>query len=191
MNIELDKKIDEATRIRDTAIENKNQHGCAGVRLAHYMSMEYMAQQWLTALQGLKTLHMTCEFNQKYIEELQKMLPNKDKELIYLASPYSHENQDVVKRRFHHICYIAGNIIQDDLLVYCPIAHSHPIAKQGVCDTWEMWQPLDLEMLSRCDKLWVAPMAGWEESTGVKAEMERAKELGIPVEHVPEKYLVF
>lgn len=109
--------------------------------------------------------------------------------LIYLASPYSHSNPDVVIRRFNHISYIAGQMIADGLMVYAPICHSHPIAKQGCADTWEMWSALDLEMLSRCDELWVAKMQGWETSTGVTAEIYEATRLGLLVRDVPAKYM--
>ncbi len=109
--------------------------------------------------------------------------------LIYVASPYSHDNPDVILRRFNQVCYIAGNMIADGLLVYCPIAHSHPIAKQGLADDWETWQKLDLAMLAKCDELWIATMQGWRQSKGIKAEVRFAKSLKLPIRHVPKKYM--
>lgn len=115
--------------------------------------------------------------------------PVSKKPLIYLASPYSNEDPNVVRRRFEHICYIAGRLIEDGYLIYCPIAHSHPIAIQGFGNNWGTWKELDLAMLSKCDEIWVAEMDGWEWSEGVSAEEMKAKELGIPRRKVPDKYM--
>ena len=49
-------------------------------------------------------------------------------ELIYIASPYSHESQNVMRDRFHAVCEYAGRMMQAGKVVYSPIAHSHPIA---------------------------------------------------------------
>jgi hypothetical protein len=109
--------------------------------------------------------------------------------LIYLASPYSHKNPDVSRRRFEHVSYIAGKMITDGLYVYCPIAHSHPIAKQGFDGDWTLWKNLDLEMIRRCDELWITPLDGWEQSIGVTDEVAYAKNIGLSVQLVPSRYL--
>lgn len=57
---------------------------------------------------------------------------------------------------------------------------------------WEFWEAYDRDMISRCDEVAVLRLSGWENSTGVRAEIAIAEELGLPVryldpEAVPEK----
>jgi hypothetical protein len=69
--------------------------------------------------------------------------------------------------------------------LFCPIAHTHPIALVGdLPKGWEYWQVYDRIMLSSCSELWIVQMKGWEESIGIKGEIEIAKELGIPIKYI-------
>lgn len=104
-------------------------------------------------------------------------------ELIYLATPYSHEDHAVMEARFSKACEIAGELMQKGELVFSPIAHTHPIAVR--CDLprgWDYWHKYDFAMLQASGKLLVAKMEGWEQSKGIAGEIEIAKKLGIPVE---------
>jgi len=101
--------------------------------------------------------------------------------MIYLASPYSHENPAVKEERFHAACACAAEMMRSGMHVFSPIAHTHPIAAHGLPGDWAYWQTYDRAMLSRCDELVVLCLPGWKESTGVQAEIKIARELGIPV----------
>ena len=105
--------------------------------------------------------------------------------MIYLATPYSHPDPEVREVRFEHACVIAGELMHAGHLIFSPIAHTHPIAIR--CDLptdWAYWRRYDLGMLTMCDRLLVAKMEGWEESKGVQAEIEIAKDRGIPIEYL-------
>jgi hypothetical protein len=96
-------------------------------------------------------------------------------ELIYIASPYSHESQNVMRDRFHAVCEYAGNMMAVGKVVYSPIAHCHPIAMRvGLPTDWEYWEKFDRGMLWRCTELHVLQIDGWYESEGVRAEIEMA-----------------
>ncbi len=65
--------------------------------------------------------------------------------------------------------------------VYCPFTDFHywlqlPVGK---CLSVEMIYKADLAMLEVCDALLLVP--GWEQSVGVRGEVQRAKELHIPI----------
>jgi hypothetical protein len=93
--------------------------------------------------------------------------------MIYLASPYSHADEEVRLARFHQVCIVAAELIKQDYVVFCPIAHSHPIEVHGgVGGGWDVWIKQDIPIMERCDELHVACMPGWEESIGVQAEIE-------------------
>jgi hypothetical protein len=70
-------------------------------------------------------------------------------------------------------------------VVYSPIAHSHPIAEvSDLPGGWEFWQKQCLEMLSHASRLVVAQMDGWEDSVGIKAEIDMAVEWRIPLTYL-------
>lgn len=106
-------------------------------------------------------------------------------ELIYLATPYTHPDPDVMEERFHLACLHAGHLMGQGVNVFCPIAHTHPIAVR--CDLprgFEFWERYDRAMIERCTKLVVVKMDGWTTSKGVFCEIGIAEDLGIPVEYV-------
>jgi hypothetical protein len=112
----------------------------------------------------------------------------KMQELIYIASPYSHESQNVMRDRFHAVCEYAGRMMQAGKVVYSPIAHSHPIAMRvGLPTDWEYWERFDRVMLQQCTELHVLQIEGWYESEGVRAEVCMAEQLGLPVTYSGEE----
>jgi hypothetical protein len=109
-------------------------------------------------------------------------MQQEDQSLIYLATPYSHNDRAVMQQRYELACEIAGLLILRGHLIFSPIAHSHTIAQIGrVPGDWKTWQPQCEGMLRRCDELWVVQMAGWETSVGIAAEISLAASLGLAI----------
>ena len=54
----------------------------------------------------------------------------------------------------------------------------------GLPREFDFWHKYDEWFISRCDKVVVVKMWGWEQSKGVQAEIEIAHKLGIPVEYI-------
>lgn len=106
--------------------------------------------------------------------------------MIYLASPYSHPDATVREARFRAVCRRAAAMVREGLLVYSPIAHSHPLAiEAGLPGDWPFWAEHNRRMLERCSALVVLRLPGWEESQGVQAEVEIARSLGLLVQIAP------
>lgn len=103
--------------------------------------------------------------------------------MIYLASPYSHPDPDVLVQRADDVAKIASDLMQGGMRVFCPIAHTHAIALHGLPKGWDFWEGYDREYLEFCDELIVALMDGWQDSTGVNAEIKIMNELGKPVKY--------
>jgi hypothetical protein len=97
------------------------------------------------------------------------------KKLYYLASPYSHEDQNVMKTRFDLVTKASAELMSLGIFVYSPITHSHPMSEYGLPTTWDFWKEYDELFLSKCDALLVLKLDGWERSTGVTAEIDYAK----------------
>jgi nucleoside 2-deoxyribosyltransferase len=104
--------------------------------------------------------------------------------VIYLASPYSHPEPCVREERFHAVCRKAAELIREGMIVFCPIAHSHPMTAFGLPVDWDYWEAFDRIFLEHCSEVWVLMLDGWRESKGVAAEVGIARELGKPVVYV-------
>lgn len=106
--------------------------------------------------------------------------------LVYLATPYSHPDPLVKEARYVEACRKAAELMTDGLLVFCPIAHSHPIETLGmpVIQSGDWWLRQDFAILKACDELIVYKMDGWDKSYGVGKEIEFAKEHNIPVTYL-------
>lgn len=111
--------------------------------------------------------------------------------MIYLASPYSHEDPRIMNQRFEDVCRIAAELISQGLVVFSPIAHSASIATRAKLPTnWEFWMEQDLPFLKCCSRLMVCDtMQGWAASKGIAEEIKVAGELDIPVEYLSAYYL--
>lgn len=98
---------------------------------------------------------------------------------IYLAIPYSIYNDKEREYAFETANYIAYRYVMEGKTVFSPISHSHSIAKYGTPASFDFWRKFDLEMLAVCKTLVVIMMPGWENSIGIKAEIEEAERLGM------------
>ncbi len=108
--------------------------------------------------------------------------------LVYLATPYSHPDESVRVTRWREVTRIAAQLMRDGQLIYSPISHTHHMACEfGLPTAWEFWQAHDTAILRACRKLIVLQQEGWQESTGVNAEIEIARELYIDVEYLEHK----
>lgn len=105
--------------------------------------------------------------------------------MIYIASPYSHPDKSVREQRFRDACHYASVLFQSGELAFSPIAHSHPIAVIGDLHLgFSFWQEFDLKAMGMCDAVHVLMLDGWEESKGVKSEIEHAQSIGLEIHYV-------
>lgn len=102
--------------------------------------------------------------------------------VAYLACPYSHKDPLVKRKRHKVVNQTVHALLAKGIQVYSPLTHNIPINNLGFDGDWLKWSPFDHEMLSRCDKLIVLKLPGWEASKGVQAEINKAKELNLAIE---------
>ena len=101
--------------------------------------------------------------------------------MIYLASPYSHANPSIHEQRYQAACRATAALIGAGQVVFSPVVHSHPLVAFGLPTAWAAWEQIDRAFLERCDELAVLMLDGWDQSIGVRAELQIARELGKPV----------
>lgn len=103
--------------------------------------------------------------------------------LTYLASPYTHDNRQVILERTRQAEIAAAKLMMKGHVVFSPIAHSHAIAEHiGNHVDGSFWQKQDEPYLRFCDRMVVLTLPGWEQSKGVTYEIAVARERGIPIE---------
>jgi len=108
--------------------------------------------------------------------------------MIYVASPYTHEDPATMDHRYNDIAARCAGWAQQGWPVYSPIAHWHPIAKK-----WELprdhkyWLFHNSEMIQLCREMWVVTTPGWKESEGMEADRKLARvyHKKVKVIHVP------
>jgi hypothetical protein len=99
----------------------------------------------------------------------------------YLATPYS-KYPGGIDAAYEMACRAAAECFQEGLLVFSPIAHTHSIAKfGGMSGGYDFWKRYDDAMMAAAAGLIVVKMNGWEESTGIAAEIEWFKSRCRPV----------
>ena len=111
------------------------------------------------------------------------------KNLIYLASPYTHPEHMVQHDRFIRTCLAAAYLMERGHFVFSPIAHCHPLALVAKLPTsFDYWQNYNRLMIARCDVFYILQLAGYTDSKGVMGESEHAYKLGKPVYFMSESY---
>ena len=108
------------------------------------------------------------------------------KSLVYLACPYTHPDPSVREARFRAVTRAAAVLMREGVHVFSPITHTHPVLLAGDLPcVWEYWEEYDRAFLDACRALVVLQEDGWEQSTGVRAEVALAEKLGLPCYFVP------
>lgn len=103
----------------------------------------------------------------------------------YLATPYS-KHPDGIEAAFREASAAAGVLLGAGVHVYCPIAHTHPIAEYGKLDHYshDLFLPLDEQMMEHAHGCLVVMMPTWHESRGIKHEIEWFEARRRPVVHL-------
>ena len=113
--------------------------------------------------------------------------------MIYLCSVYSLNKEGLSKelqrkrmdKRYDYAMKRTAGFIKDGVVVFSPISHCHEFAKRyGLPKTFEFWEQLDYGYIEASSHIWVLMMPGWEDSTGVTAEIKEARRKGKPVTYI-------
>jgi hypothetical protein len=105
--------------------------------------------------------------------------------LVYLATPYS-RYPGGLQKAFEDACKLTARLIRNQVRVYSPIAHTHPIAIYGGIDPLDhgIWIPLDKPLMSASDALVVAEMETWSQSKGIQIEIDEFYKADKPVYYI-------
>lgn len=115
--------------------------------------------------------------------------------MAYLASPFSHKSEIVMKYREELVSIVAAELTATHrVTLFMPITQSHRMSQlrpKLFGTTFSAWKDIDLDAIEHCDEVWVVKMDGWKKSIGVLAEIAHAEAKGIPVKYVSPKTYKF
>lgn len=116
---------------------------------------------------------------------------------IYLASPYSRYSGGT-ENAFREAAEATAALIGAGHKVFSPIVHSHIVAQAGNFDPLDcaMWLEQDAPFMEAAAGIVVLMLDGWQDSVGVKHEINRFAEMGKPIVlmvpgEVPDLSVVF
>jgi Domain of unknown function (DUF1937) len=100
----------------------------------------------------------------------------------YLATPYS-KYAEGREMAYAHASQAAARVLQKGIKVFCPIAHTHPMALFGNLPThdYKLWLGADQPFIDHAEGLLVVMMPGWKESFGVQFEIKEFKRQKKPI----------
>ena len=105
--------------------------------------------------------------------------------MIYLASPYTHEDKTLRRKRYQQALHLCATLIKNHVPIYSPIVHFHNIAELfNLPPNFEFWKDHNENMILRSNGIWVYTMEGWLTSKGVQHEISFAKENNITIAYI-------
>ena len=99
--------------------------------------------------------------------------------MLYLASPYSHEDPAVIAYRSRAAREAALRLKQSGLVVFSPVVYGEQFPE--LPGDWASWRFYCLGWLAPASALVVLQLDGWAKSTGVTAEIQFAREKKKPI----------
>lgn len=102
--------------------------------------------------------------------------------LDYIASPYSDPNKDIVASRVVQFKKAIGQLIGRGHSVVSPLLfHDVLPYSPNLGSDWKFWEGHGKLLLTRCHRLIVICLPGWTSSEGTMSEIEKAKNLNLPI----------
>ena len=103
--------------------------------------------------------------------------------MIYLATPYIHEDKKVCEARALAVTKAAAHFMDKGEVIYSPITHGHaihPYMDQAAGDH-KFWLNQCYFYVTNSTAIYVLGTEGWSVSKGVRWEVETAFAFNIPV----------
>jgi hypothetical protein len=109
-------------------------------------------------------------------------------DVVYLACPYTHIDPAVRESRFRVATDVAADLIRSGRIVYSPIKMTHPIdvvlAGHGNTLGSDYWVEFDEAFMEMCSEIIVVKLEGWEQSSGIRREVEYFKARKKPIRYI-------
>ena len=106
--------------------------------------------------------------------------------MIYLASPYTTTDKHLKETRLKNLKNICSILLNAKYNIISPVLHNAYLFEEvKILDSsWDFWKLYCLDILSKCNELFVFKDIQWESSIGVNEEIRFAKQNGIPIKYL-------
>ncbi len=105
--------------------------------------------------------------------------------MIYIASPYTDPDPEVMQRRYEAVLRYCVHLVQQEAVPYSPIVNFHQMAHHFDLPKDRLyWRKVNATMLRRADRLDVLCLPEWNDSTGIREEINDADVMYITVGYV-------
>lgn len=102
--------------------------------------------------------------------------------MIYVASPFWHDNESVRDKRREKAIEYGKKLFLANKPNYTPLIYSYLFKDNNAKEGY--WINHGLKMIDACTEVHVLCLEGWESSNGIKGELKRAGELGLPIKYI-------
>jgi hypothetical protein len=99
-------------------------------------------------------------------------------QIFYLAAPYSGSEEEV-ENRMRQLCIADAVLMKNGIFTMSPLMKHFIINYESLPGDWNYWKNYSEVLLSKADGMIVLKLDGWEQSTGVQAEIEICKKNNI------------
>ena len=104
------------------------------------------------------------------------------KEMVYVAAPFWHENEAVRNYRRRKAVEYSERLFHKGVPFYSPLLYSERFKEKKASEGY--WVEHGLRMVDVCDVMHVLCLEGWEDSGGIKGEIEKAEARGARVVYI-------
>lgn len=105
--------------------------------------------------------------------------------MIYIASPYTHHNLDVMISRYEAVLHHTGRLKSLGVICFSPIVYGHEFFIRGYAPPdFTFWREFNDKMILMSAEVTILTLPGYNESVGVKHEIDFARDNRIPVRFV-------
>jgi hypothetical protein len=91
--------------------------------------------------------------------------------MIYLASPYTHENKSKQLERAMNAMIATGKLLELGINAYSPTVHWCVYGQSSDKAGYDHFRVHDEEMILLCERFVILELEGWQDSEGVTKEM--------------------
>jgi hypothetical protein len=113
-------------------------------------------------------------------EEIPKLVTG----LYYLAAPYGDSDPAIIEQRMVEYEKVDAFLAFLGVNTMSPLDKHYKLKYNSLPGTYKYWQDYCDQMLFIAQGLIVITLPGWDASKGVAAEIQLAKELGLPIYYV-------
>ena len=104
---------------------------------------------------------------------------------IFVISPYTHDDSDIVRNRVDHAEMYLASLTMAGYVAYSTIAAMEHLTKKFDLPTdYAYWKEHCHKMISCAKEVYVLCLDGWEDSVGVQDELSVARELSKKITYI-------